>query len=65
MKTVKKNENSLVCQKTGSKAQIISYFEKDNISYAKISIKMKFENSYFQILKTINIENLEKEFNYK
>jgi hypothetical protein len=43
MKTVKKNENNLVCQKTGSKAEIISYFEEDNISYAKISIKMKFE----------------------
>jgi len=65
MKTVKKNENDLVCQKTGSRAKIISYFEQDNISYAKVIIKMKFENSYFQILKTIDIENLEKEFNYK
>ena len=65
MKTDKKNKSILVCQKTGSKAKIIRYFEQDNISYAKVSIKMKFENSYFQILKTINIENLEKEFNYK
>ena len=65
MKTGKKIENNLVCLKTGSKAEIISYFEEDNISYAKISIKMKFENSFFQVLKTINMENIKKEFNYK
>ena len=64
MKTNKKNKDELICLKTGSKAKIIEYFEHKNISYAKIKINMKFENSSFQVLKTVDIENIKKEFNY-
>ena len=64
MKTNKKSKDELICLKTGSKAKIIEYFERKNISYAKIRINMKFENSSFQILKTVDIENIKKEFNY-
>ena len=64
MKTNIKSKNELICLKTGSKAKIIEYFEHKNISYAKIRINMKFENSSFQVLKTIDIENIKKEFNY-
>ena len=64
MKTNKKSKDELICLKTGSKATIIEYFEHKNISYAKIRINMKFENSSFQVLKTVDIENIKKEFNY-
>ena len=64
MKTNKKSKDELICLKTGSKAKIIEYFEHKNISYAKIRITMKFENSSFQVLKTVDIENITKEFNY-
>ena len=64
MKTNKKSKDELICLKIGSKAKIIEYFEHKNISYAKIRINMKFENSSFQVLKTVDIENIKKEFNY-
>ena len=64
MKTNKKSKDELICLKTGSKAKIIEYFEHNNISYAKIRINMKFENSSFQVIKTVDIENIKKEFNY-
>ena len=64
MNTNKKSKDELICLKTGSKAKIIEYFEHKNISYAKIRINMKFENSSFQVLKTVDIENIKKEFNY-
>lgn len=64
MKTNKKSKDELICLKTGSKAKIIKYFEHKNISYAKIRINMKFENSSFQVLKTVDIENIKREFNY-
>ena len=50
-----KINNQLICLKTGSKAKIISYFDKDEVSYVKISIEMKFEDTKFQVLKTIPV----------
>ena len=64
---MKKNNNynkELICLKTGAKARIINFFEQDSISYVKVNINMKFQNSSFQILKTIELGNVEKEFNY-
>ena len=50
-----KINNQLICLKTGSKAKIINYFDKDEVSYVKISIEMKFEDTKFQVLKTIPV----------
>jgi hypothetical protein len=53
----KKNlKDQLICLKTGAKAKIINRFEHENISYVKVSINMQFQNSYFQILKTLTID---------
>ena len=40
-----KINNQLICLKTGKK--IINYFDKDEVSYVKISIEMKFEDTKF------------------
>jgi len=50
--------------KTGSKAKILSFFDKDNISYAKISIDIKFEDSSFQILRSLQVNDIQNDFNY-
>lgn len=64
MKINIKNNKELICLKTGAKAKIASCFEKNNISYVKININMKFENSSFQVLKTFELDDIEKYFNY-
>ena len=53
-----KINSPLICLKTGSKAKIISYFDKEEVSYAKISMEMKFEETKFQVLKTIPIDDI-------
>ena len=35
-----KINNQLMCLKTGSKAKIIDFFDKDKVRYAKIKIKV-------------------------
>ena len=60
-----KINNQLICLKTGSKAKIINYFDKDEVSYVKISIEMKFEDTKFQVLKTILIDDIQSQFSYK
>ena len=63
------NKNKLInkkltCIKTGFKAKIINYYELNNVSYVKINIMMKFENSDFQVLKTCSLTKLKSQFNY-
>ena len=57
-----KINNQLICLKTGSKAKIINYFNKDEVIYVKISIEMKFEDTKFQVLKTIQIDDVQNQF---
>ena len=64
MKIKNKNYKELICLKTGAKAKIASCFDKNNISYVKVNINMKFENSSFQVLKTFELDDIEKYFNY-
>ena len=58
-----KINNQLICLKTGSKAKIINYFNKDEVSYVKISIEMKFEDTKFQVLKFQN-DDFQNQFSY-
>ena len=62
------NENKinspLICLKTGSKAKIISYFDKEEVPYVKISMEIEYENTKFQVLKTIPIEDIKDQFSY-
>ena len=64
MKIKNKNYKELICLKTGAKARIIKFFDHNAVSYVKVSINMKFQNSSFQILKTIEFDDMEKQFNY-
>ena len=59
-----KINNQLICLKTGSKAKIINFFHKDKVNYVKISIEMKFEDTKFQVLKTIQIDDVQNQFSY-
>ena len=43
-----KINSPLICLKTGSKAKIISYFDKEEVSYVKINMEIKFEDTKFQ-----------------
>ena len=64
---MKKNQflnKKLTCIKTGSKAKIVNYFELYKISYVKIDIIMKFENSDFHVLKTCRTDEIQSQFNY-
>ena len=45
-----KINNQLICLKTGSNAKIISYFDKEEVSYVKINMEMKFKDTKFKIL---------------
>ena len=62
------NENKinspLICLKTGSKAKIISYFDKDEVPYVKISMEIEFEDTKFHVLKTIPIDDFKDQFSY-
>ena len=55
---------SLICLKTGSNAKIISYFDKKEVPYVKISLEIEFEDTKFQVLKTIPIDDLKDQFSY-
>ena len=45
-----KINNQLICLKTGSNAKIISYFDKEEVSYVKINMETKFVDTKFKIL---------------
>ena len=61
---INKNNCELICLKTGSKAKILNFFDKDNVQYAKISIDIKFGVSSFQILRSLQVNDIQNEFNY-
>ena len=50
-----KINSTLICLKTRLKAKIISYFDKKVVSYVQINIEIKFEDTKFQVLKTIPV----------
>ena len=54
----------LICLKTGSKAKIINYFDKEEVFYVKIIMEMKFEHTKFQVLKIIQIDDIQDQFGY-
>ena len=54
----------LICLKTGSNAKIISYFDKDEVPYVKISMEIEFEDTKFHVLKTIPIDDCKDQFSY-
>ena len=58
---IKKN---LICLKTGSKATIIKSYWENNIAYVKISILMKFQDTYFQVNKTFEEDSIQNHFSY-
>ena len=59
-----KVNNQLICLKTGSKAKIINFFEKDNVPYAKISVDIKFGDTSFQILRSLKVDDIKDQYNY-
>lgn len=59
-----KINSPLICLKTGSNAKIISYFDKDEVPYVKISMEIEFQNTKFQVLKTIPIDDFKGQFSY-
>ena len=58
-----KNKN-LICLKTGDKAKIINYFDDQNASFVKVNINVKFNDTTLQVLKTIELEELRKQFKF-
>ncbi len=50
-----KNKN-LICLKTGTKANIINYFDYQNALFVKVNINAKFNDTTLQVLKTIELE---------
>ena len=59
-----KINSPLICLKTGSNAKIISYFDKDEVPYVKISMEIEFEDTKFHVLKTISIDDFKDQFSY-
>ena len=59
-----KLKKNLICLKTGSKATIINSYWENNTAYVKINIIMKFQNTYFQVTKTLEEDNIEDQFSY-
>ena len=58
-----KIDDHLICLKTGSKAKIIDYFDKDKVRYAKIKIDVEFGNTSVQILRTLQLNEIDNYFN--
>ena len=59
-----KINSPLICLKTGLNAKIISYFDKEEVPYVKISMEIEFEDTKFQVLKTIPIDDIKDQFSY-
>ena len=59
-----KINSPLICLKTGSNAKIISYFDKKEVAYIKTSMEIEFEDTKFQVLKTIQINDIKHQFSY-
>ena len=58
----KKVDDQLICLKTGSKAQIIDYFDKNKVRYAKIKIDVEFGNTSVQILRSLQLNEIDNYF---
>ena len=54
-----KVDDQLICLKTGSKAQIIDYFDKNKVRYAKIKIDVEFGNTSVQILRSLQLNEID------
>ena len=59
-----KINSPLICLKTRSKAKIISYFDKDEVPYVKISMEIELEDTKFHLLKTIPMDDFKDQFSY-
>ena len=57
-----KTDDQLICLKTGSKAKIIDYFDKDKVRYAKIKIDVEFGNTSVQILRSLQLNEIDNYF---
>jgi|TARA_B100000424_G_scaffold46354_1_gene32063 hypothetical protein len=57
-----KVDDQLICLKTGSKAQIIDYFDKNKVRYAKIKIDVEFGNTSVQILRSLQLNEIDNYF---
>ena len=51
-----------MCLKTGSKAQIIDFFYKDKVRYAKIKIEVEFGNTSVQVLRSLQLNEIDNYF---
>mgnify|MGYP006231894339 FL=1 len=57
-----KVDDQLICLKTGSKAQIIDFFDKDKVRYAKIKIEVEFGNTSVQVLRSLQLNEIDNYF---
>ncbi len=57
-----KIDDQLICLKTGSKAKIIDFFDKDKVRYAKIKIDVEFGNTSVQILRSLQLNEIDNYF---
>ena len=60
----KKLKKNLVCLKTGSEATIIKSYWENNTAYIKVNIYIKFQDTYIQVTKTLEEDNLKDYFIY-
>ena len=64
MDITKYKNKKLICLKTGAKAKIINYFDDQNASYVKVNLNVKFNYTTLRVLKTIELEELIKQFKF-
>ena len=57
-----KINNQLMCLKTGSKAKIIDFFDKDKVRHAKIKIEVEFGNTSVQVLRSLQLNEIDNYF---
>ena len=57
-----KINNQLMCLKTGSKAKIIDFFDKDKVRYAKIKIEVELGNTSVQVLRSLQLNEIDNYF---
>ena len=57
-----KVDDQLICLKTGSKAKIIDFFDKNKVRYAKIKIDVEFGNTSVQILRSLQLNEIDNYF---
>jgi hypothetical protein len=64
MNSNKKIKKNLICLKTGSKATIINSYFENNTAYVKINILMKFQDTFFQVTKTLEEDDVQSQFTF-